>query len=287
MIALGLSAEEKRRAVTDYCAEHRIQRVVALSPSKYRVVFDHDQVRHTEWAEIIQYKHFYPILQETDRHTLVVVNECLRTSDRNCLTYNCIRHFLNQTPHAIVFQRFPILETFDDVMILVDFATNSRWKRDRFDRRFLDGVDVRGTVQPLTLERVHVPTSDQDHAAYAKARAELFANIGARDPHTIPRTLHLLSGKAKLRVVNPGARYVGRNNRFSLENLVTFDEESFGGTETVFEFCHGMLAFSDFVALSGQTKVTALVSELKVDRWYAERAETWMKEVARAYAALL
>ena len=71
--------------------------------------------------EIIQYKFYYRLLQEIGKDTLLVVNECLRMQNRYDLTYNCLRLFLQQTPHALVFQYLPIIDTIADFMVLFDF----------------------------------------------------------------------------------------------------------------------------------------------------------------------
>ena len=94
MIRLGLSDDEKRACVARYRSEHGIGKVFILSPARF--VFACEDSEQIEWAQIIQYRHFYRLLQEIDRSTLVVVNECLRTQNRSDLTYNCIRHFLQQ-----------------------------------------------------------------------------------------------------------------------------------------------------------------------------------------------
>ena len=64
---------------------------------------DHDD-EFIEWADIIEYRYYYRLLQEIGSKTLVVVNECLRTQARHDLTYNCMRLFLNQTDHRLIFQ---------------------------------------------------------------------------------------------------------------------------------------------------------------------------------------
>jgi len=287
MICLGLDDETKEARVRSYCSTHPIRKVLVISPSRYRRDMDVGaDLEHIEWAEVIQYKYFYRLLREIDADTLVVINECLRTQDRNCLTYNCMRHYLAQTQHQVVFQHLPIIDFVDDWMILFDFATRSRWKRDKWR------PDLRGEceieVRPIDIHlcAVDVPTDVKMRAAYEREKRRLIDGIGLRDPHTIPRNLHLMSGRAKLTHVDPGGQYVGRNNRFKLANLRTYREQSYPPQSTVFEFCHDPIRFADFLALSRQSSMDVLVADLRVDRWYFDRYRQWAGRMRDAYAAL-
>lgn len=286
MILLGLDAATKDARISAYCAEHGVQRVFVLSPAKYQFPVSFEPHEHIEWADIIEYKFFYRLLQEIDANTLVVVNECLRTQNRYDLTYNCIRHFLNQAGHQLVFQYLPIIDTVEDFMILFDFDTRSRWKRDKFRAELLKESHIESAPATPALRPIEVETDAKTRAAYAKKKRELIDGIGLKDPHTIPRNLYLMSGKAKLQHVAADADYVGRNNRFKLERLRTYADTAFPAASTVFEFCHDVIHFGDFLALSRQTTVDVLVADLKVDRWYLARYEAWTKRLLDAYAAL-
>lgn len=286
VLAVGLDTAARARLVGERISATDPDRVICVGPAAYRFPIEHERVRWTDWDEVIQYKHFYPILQETSANTLLVVNECLRTSDRHCLTYNCVRQFLNQTRNVVVLQTLPVLESIEDVMVLVDFVTRSQWKRHPFRADMLECVDVAIVERPLSLSRVIVETTARDRDEYDRQKRELFASIGGRDPHLIPRTLHLVAGKTKARSKYSGAPLVGRNNRFKLPRMTAYAAEAFAGDETVFEFPHGWLPWVDFIAKTGQSTVRSLVTDLKVDQWYADRAAHWMREVERGYAAL-
>lgn len=287
MIGIGLSVDEKRESIARYCTERGIRRVFGLSPLAFQFPCDAPGFEWIEWADIIRYRYYYRLIQEIDRDTLVVVNECLRTQNRYELTYNCIRNFLNQTPHQLVFQRLPLIDTFDDFMILFDFDTRSRWKREKWRPEFLGEVELE--VRPLAprLRRIDVPTDSKTRESYAREKRKLIDNIGLKDPHTIPRNLHLFAGKAKLSVVAEASRYVGRNNRFKLPNLETYDDAVGQAERTVFEFCHRFIDFSDFLARTDTLELDVLVSDLKVDVWYFERFTAWAKRLEGAYATLL
>jgi len=290
VIFLGFTDPEKDAEIVRYCADHVIRKVVLFSPEKYRFPCSFPEHEHIEWSEIIKYVFYYRLLQEIDGATLLVINECLRTQNRHELTYNCLRLFLNQTPHKLIFQYLPIIDTWDDFAILFDLDTQSRWKREKIGADRLGESIIRITQVSLDLHAVPVDAGAKTKAAYAREKTKLLAEVRgdpAKDPHNIPRNLYLMSGKAKLGCIDPGAHYIGRNNRFKLSNLQTYKESSYPRAPyTVFEFCHNFLDFSDFLALSRQTQLDVLVADLKVDQWYFERYMAWSRRLRDAYMTL-
>lgn len=286
MIRLGLSDSEKDKLVTEYCNKNNIRKVFILSPEESRFKCSFYCHEHIEYEQIIQYKYYYRILQEVDDNTLVIVNECLRTQDRNSLYYNCIRNYLNQTKHQIVFQYLPIIDTFDDFMILFDLDTRSRWKRDKWMDCFRSESDIDGHRVDVSLRSIEVPTSESARVTYEKEKRKLINGIGLKDPNTIPRNLHLISGKHKLKVISRDCHYVGRNNRFGIQTMHTYKDNEYPTDCTVFEYCHNFINFGDFLARSKQVNVPVLVSDLKVDAWYHQRYVDWVKRIKDAYAAI-
>jgi len=285
MICLGYSAVEKDATIMNFCSEHCIKKVFILSPQKHFFECSFDNHELVEYGDIIRYVYFYRLLQEIDEDTLVVVNECLQTKNRNDLTYNCVRNFLNQTDKQIIFNYLPIIETVDDFFTLFDFDTRSKWKRDT-NLELLQNSEIHIKPVDIKFNRIDVFTDRKTKNKYADKKKDLINNIGLRDPHTVPRNLLLLAGKSKLDVLDKNKQYVGRNNRFKLDNLVTYKETKSLSTYTVFEFCHNIVDFVDFVARTRQTDVDVLVSDLKVDGWYFDRYCNWADELRRAYAEI-
>jgi hypothetical protein len=169
---------------------------------------------------------------------------------------------------------------------LFDFDTRSRWKREAWRGEFLGKTKIEAQRVPLELMPVEVPTNTQLRAQYARKKRSLIEGIGLKDPHTIPRNLYLMSGKAKLGEAANGW-HVGRNNRFKLEQFQTYRDTSFPEPCTVFEFPHSFIDFADFLTLSRQVELPVLVAELNVDRWYFDRYTAWAERINDAYAALL
>lgn len=300
MIYIGYSDDDKRRIVGQYVADNDIAKTVVISPEKFPLLID--GADNVAYEQTIMYVTFYRLLQEIDGRTLVVLSECLRTQNRYDLTYNCIRHYLNQTPHQLVFQQLPQIDERDDFMILFDFVTRSRWKRQKFDVGLIS-ENARVYVRPLPVgfTAVPVPTSPSTKKQYARERARRFESIGLKDPHTIPRNLYLIGGKDKAAYIDTVAqpqlslfgesaghcRYVARNKRLGHDRVVTYAEAAAdGGPYTVVEFPHRLLDYSDFIKRTGQAASSVLVADLKVDLWYFERYQKWAERIHEFYASI-
>jgi hypothetical protein len=287
MICLGYTTQQKKEALVGYCRDHDIAKTFVLSPKKFYFAHGLDSAEVIEWSEIIMYHTFYRLLQEIDARTLVVVNECLRTQNRYDLTYNCIRNFLNQTSHQIIFQYLPFIDDIQDFMILFDFDTRSRWKRESFDEALLEHCRLTVRPIPIRFTPIQVETDEVLKRKYQKEKARLIDSIGIKDPHTIPRNLYLLSGKAKMRYADNEHAYIGRNNRLKIDTLQTYKGDCYPNQPyTIFEFPHNFIDFADFAALSRQQDFNILVSDLKVDQWYLQRYQQWSERINEGYASL-
>lgn len=285
MICLGYSDAEKDATLQEFCSDNDIKKVFILSPQKHFFKCSVENHEFVEYKDIIRYVYFYRLLQEINNDVLVVVNECLQTKNRNDLTYNCIRNFLNQTDKQIIFNYLPIIESFNDFFTLFDFDTRSKWKRET-DSGLLQNSEIDVKSVDIKFNRIDVFTDRKTKNRYTDRKKKLVDGVGLKDPHTIPRNLLLLAGKSKLAVIEKKKQYVGRNNRFKLDNLTTYKEMKYPHEYTVFEFCHNFIDFTNFAALSRQTNIDVLVSDLKVDGWYFERYCNWADEIRRVYAEI-
>jgi len=286
MIYLGQSSIEKNKIISEYIKENNIKKVFILSPEKLYFNCDIEETKEfIEYDNIIMYVYFYRLLQEINNDVLVVINECLRTKNRYDLTYNCIRNFLYQTRHQIIFQYLPTIESFEDFFILFDFDTRSKWK-GQTDCNILKNSNININQINIKLNKIEVQTGAKLKLRYQEEKNNLIEKIGLKDPHTIPRNLYLLSGKSKLFLIDHSKKYIGRNNRFCLLNMQTYKEKAYQGNYTVFEFSHNHIDFIDFLSISKQVDIDVLVADLKVDQWYFERYQKWVEELDRAYAKI-
>lgn len=293
MIFLGLRDEEKREEIARYVAENDIRKTIVISADDFPLpIPDTDQVK---FSDVIMYVTFYRLLQEIDSHTLVVINECLRSQNRYDLSYNCIRNYLNLTTHQLIFQQLPQIDTCEDFMILFDFDTRSRWKRRPFDPQLIR-AEAKVFIRPLGVRftRINIPTSPKTQQKYERERARLFAELGSKDPHTLPRNLYLIGGADKQAYVDAqslplfGASgfYVARNKRLNRDCIHTYAEVRPGQPYTILEFPHRFIDFTDFVQRTWQIENQVLVADLKVDHWYFNRYTEWSQRIHDTYASL-
>lgn len=243
-IRIGYSDAAKLAMVQREVRDRGADRVVLFAPDRHNPGWTEADlgvpVQHVSWSEAIMYRTYYPLLRELNARSLIVVSEYMRTQNRHELTYNCLRHYTNLTPHTLVFQRFPCIDTFADFGVLFDLVTRSRWKRTPVaDLPFAEADiavaddDAQGSAFLPTFTAEPVAATPEAQARYARDKAAIIAGIDGRDPHIIPRTLLLSAGKAKLAhpAVTSGGALVGRNNRFKLPGLVTYDTAARGPGE--------------------------------------------------------
>ena len=194
MIHLGATTANKHIIIQDYCTTHNIEKVIVLTPPKFDIgevglVGSVKSCETVKYDEIIMYKFFYRLLQEIDDKHLIVVNECMRTQNRNDLTYNCIRHYLNQTPHQIIFQYLPIIESIEDFMILFDFDTNSNWKREKFSTELLKECTVFTEGVTPILNPIQVQSSPMTQAKYESETIQTNRSRNERPTHDTAKPL--------------------------------------------------------------------------------------------------
>lgn len=302
MIYIGYEEKEKAQIVAEYCVKHAIRKVVVIAPDRFPLEIEGaDTIKYTD---VIMYVTYYRLLQEIDPDTLIVIHECLRTQNRYDLTYNCIRNYLNQTRHQLIFQALPQIDTRDDFMILFDFDTRSQWKRVAFDAALIrDNAQVFVRPYPINFHRIDVQTSEATRRRYAREREKRFAELGAKDPHTLPRNLYLIGGKDKLAFIDAreqsaptlfdgdagagGRMYVARNQRLSRAGIISYSSVTReGGPYTIVEFPHRFIDFADFLTVTGQASSDVLVADLKVDDWYFGQYMAWKERICGTYTDL-
>lgn len=281
MIFIGLDMEQKQQEISRYVAEHGISKVFIFYPEQFPCSYPGSQ--QIEYKEIIMYRTFYPLLEEIGPDCLLVFHECLRTQNRSDLTYNCAHHYCNQTPHKLVFEHFPFIESMDDFMILLDLLNKGRYKGKAFDWSYVAEQEVEYHATHLKAEAIPVPVSPRAAAEYEIKKEELFANLGESDPDTIPRQLHVYAGKYKKGSIFPDHNYVARNDRFKLPNVTTYKSIAAGQEYIVIDFPHRRLDFCDFLKTSGQQRIEFLCTTLKVDRYYFNELLAWIARLEEFY----
>ena len=282
-----MNEAQKQSEIKEYVKTHDVKSVIVFSPEKFEMALPDlgdVPIRQIEYKEVIMYRTFYPLLEEIGENHLLIVNEFMRTNNRSDLTYNCLRHYLDQCGHQIVFEYFPFINDPSDFMILLDFDTKSKHKGFGFDKDFLLEEDIRCQNQCLTLniDTIDLPAGAAEE--YEKKRNSLFESIGNRDPDVIPRELHVLTGKWKKDGIRPELQYVARNLRYKLPNVTTYPHVVAGQNYILLDWQHRRLQMNDFLRVTKQTELTYVSTGLSIDDVYINAFNEWLGRLEEFYA---
>lgn len=294
MICLGYRRAEKLywlKKIVDQNTE--IKNIVVFSPPKFAIGENSiskttglETVEYT-YDDIIMYKVFYPLLERVDDSYLVVINECMCTRERNCLTYNCLNHYLNQTSHRLVFEYLPFVVDTSDTMILLDRELPHHFKGRGYDAAMLKEVNMRIAPHHYNLTRTLVQLPDGAGESYEKEKERLFDDLGNGDPDNIPRRLHVWCGKFKKTYVNnhPELEFVARNARFKSLNVTTFKQATDGHDRILLDIPHRQIDFNMYLKISGVHDLNFVTTGLNVDEYYYRRTAEWIQRLEDFYEA--
>lgn len=321
MIYLGLRNTEKQDIVADYIKSHNIQHVIIFSgeiggqigkktvrePSRafhldmrkiagntglevlpYQYGADAPNsvpdktIEQFGWAESIMYRVFYPLLGRIDNSYLIIYNEFMRNKNRSALEYNCVAKYSTQTEHRLVFEYFPIIDEAEDFMILADLDSGQAYKGIGVHDFNFESLQISGIRRDVEVIEITVPITDKDRAAYRKKALDLFDNLGNKDPDTIPRELHVWSGKLKKAAIDPGRQYIARNARLKLSNVITYKEVQFG-EYILIDFPARQLELNDYLRITGNEQLKYLSSGLPIDKVYLQQVQEFRERSSEIY----
>jgi len=282
MIFIGLEHSEKQKKLSEYLQNNNIRKVFIISTEKNEYDTGNVEKEQLDWSDVIMYKYFYRLLEEIDPKCLVVIDEMLRTQNRSELTYNCAHHYLNQTPHRLIFEYFPFIEQKDDFAILLDFQDKSKYRGKKFEWGMLKEQDIRVKKAEMKFEILPVPISVGEKEEYLQKKEVLFAELGNKNPDTIPRNLHVFVGKYKKRNLCTGKIYVARNSRFNMLNVITYKNQS-TVSAIIIDFPHRRIEFNDYLKRVTPPMVSFLSTGLPVDNYYAESFRKWLERLEEFY----
>lgn len=285
MIRIGLNSREKQKEIDNYLQTANIKKIFCFYFQKFPLKIKTDiEVEYIEYADIEMYKYFYRLLEEINETSLIVINECMRTQNRSELIYNCAHHYLNQTPHRIIFEFFPIIEDKNDFMILLDFENKGKHKGKSFDYAFLQTEDIKIKPFKMKFEPINVEIEEKYIKLYENKKNQLFDNLGEKDPDTIPRNLQLFAGDLKKKAIDPNNLYVARNKRFKLENVKTYDDIETQGNYIVIDMHYRRLNFNDFLKTTQMSKIKYLSTILSIDNVIITEFSKWKARLESIYA---
>ncbi len=282
MIFIGLERSEKQKKLSEYLQNNNIRKVFIISTEKKEYDTGNVEKERLDWSDVIMYKYFYRLLEEIDPKCLIVIDEMMRTQNRSELTYNCAHHYLNQTPHRLIFEYFPFIEQKDDFLILLDFQDKPKYRGKGFEWGMLKEQDIRVKKAEMKFEILPVPISAEEKAEYFQKKETLFAELGSKNPDTIPRNLHVFVGKYKKRNLYSGKIYVARNSRFNMLNVITYKNQS-TVSAIIIDFPHRRIDFNDYLKRVTPPMVSFLHTGLPVDNYYAESFRKWLERLEEFY----
>lgn len=293
MIGIGYNDASKLYWIAKACREHgEIRNIVVFSPPQFslgaKAVSDMTGVKCTEYtyADIIMYRVFYPLLEVIDDSYLIVVNECMRTQNRNDLTYNCLNHYLNQTRHRMIFEHFPLVDRVEDVMILLDREHPNRYKGRGYDPAMLREAELKVAPSHYTLKQITVKLPDGALEKYEAEKDKLFDAIGNGDPDNVPRRLHVWCGRYKRAYVDAhlDVQFVARNARFARPNVSTYANATDGRARVLLDIPHRQMALNDYLKQTQISEIVFISTGLSVDQYYRDRTREWINTLEVWYA---
>ena len=288
MIRIGLSENQKIDEINEYLRNHNIRHTIIFSDEKFFLTYleniNCQDVRQIGYKETIMYRTFYPLLEEIDDTYLLIMNECMRTQNRSELNYNCIAKYTNQTSHRIVFEYLPFIENKKDFMILLDFENSQKYKGFSIDDIDLDSEDVLCVHRTFQMNIINISLSDNIFDLYEAEKNKLFDSLGNKSPDTVPRQLHLWTGKYKKDLIKSNLLYVARNSRFKKPNITTYKNVEKGRQYILLDIPHRRLDFNDFLRKTEQETFEYISTGLSIDKVYINEFNEWKERLEKFYA---
>lgn len=286
MIRIGLNEKQKQDEIKKYVIKNGIKNVIVFSYEKMFMELPELNVpiRQIGYKEIEMYRTFFPLLQEINENYLLVANELMRDQNRNCLIYNCYAKYTNQTEHRIAFNYFPIISERKDIMILIDFINSQRHKGFGLNDIDLGEYDIQCIQKNIQLSVTDIILPENAADEYETEKERLFDELGNKDPNTVPRNLHIWTGKFKKPFLENNKDYVARNKRFKQKNVVSYRDVNSNKKYNLIDMPCRRLEFNDFLRTTNQEKLQYLSTGFGVDKVYIKELEDWIKEVKNIYA---
>lgn len=286
MIGIGLNSNDKQLEIKRYLKKHTIKKVYVFYFKKFKPSYKVDcDIEYIEYSDIIMYKFFYRLLEEIGNDSLIVMDECMRTQNRNELTYNCSHHYLNQTPHKLIFEYLPFIDDIQNFMILLDFENKSKYKGKSFGWSMLKEEYIIFKRNNIDFNIETVEISEKQKQDYEKEKENLFDNLGNKSPDTVPRNLHLFCGKFKKDYIKETENYIARNARYKKSNVITYKDASIKNL-TMLDFPTRQLELNDYLKASETNSLKFISTGLTVDKYYSDEFQKWLENLEEFYGKL-
>lgn len=286
MIRLGFGIREKEKVINQYIKENDIKKLFVLyakeTEQKLKLDLDYKAIEYNEWE---MYRTFYPMIEEVDDTSLIVVNEALRTTTYQDLKVNCATVWLNQTPHRIIFNFLPFIDEKEDFRILQKLDQGSKWV-DEFDYKQLQSQDI--LVKPIKIKTniINVDTTEKEKNSYENYKEKLLAEVKenvSKDPNIIPRRLQLKAGDYKKKALNSETLYLARNQRFKLDNVYSLKSYDKKNKYHFIDLPVTNKELIDYIFLSKNYTINYLATDLSIDTFLVNELISWKARIDAFY----
>ena len=290
MLYLGLLDNQKIDIINRYVTEKNIKKVIFFSPVDFDDSLINCEVETFGFSDCCTIrsddKHkeptWYRLCSEINAGYLIVCNEFMRTAHRGHVSYNALHSYQLRTPHRLVFNYLPVLESVDDLAILFRLSTTHNTKGLQ-----LSEIEI----PPLELERRHVeirPFSAMTPKVFEFKHEEVKNKLIAEaessvnfDPENIPRRLYKAFDKNRLKAIPKcfeGRPIVGRGG-----DCIGFDSLTRRDNYVVVSSPYTSNQFSILAGLHETGKIDWMMLDLKCDSFYLKKFKKTIGEMEKAY----
>lgn len=224
-----IGSHDREGIINEYIRNNDIEKVFVIGED-LNVEFENKE--HIKFPDTIMYVYFYRLMQEINKRSLIVLNECLRKKNRYDLTYNCIRRYCLQTSNILIFNYFPIIEKQEDFMILYDMIQNNPFLKEPYKyMTTFENVKVCDCKLNLCVHKCEV---GEDIVKQYEIEKEKIISQVNKDPDIIPRRLlkysekHKPKGYDSLKKIKPDMNIMVSNlkvDAYYYGEILKFEEE--------------------------------------------------------------
>lgn len=170
MIYLGIINEVEE--INNYVNENKIDKVYVLGSG-----LNVKNAINISRPDIVQYDNYNMLRSQVKEQDLIVINNILSSSKRTDLTYNCIRQYVVQTRHRMIFQKYPFNNTEKDLAVLYDFLQNNPFNTIPWEDIDIWPFIEKCELPELTMKIEKITLPEDKVRKYEKEKEKIFSSL--------------------------------------------------------------------------------------------------------------